>query len=101
MSGAVDIFLVQGILSSRVYAIYKRPRMLKYCLVALFTCCSTISIALIALSMRDVPGEHQIDRVDIDLTHFSNITPSCRINCLLHIKKSSQYMGILVYVYLY
>ncbi|KAL9710663.1 hypothetical protein Ac2012v2_006201 [Leucoagaricus gongylophorus] len=53
--GAVDIFLVQGILSSRVYAIYKRPRMLKYCLVALFTCCSTISIALIALSMRDVP----------------------------------------------
>jgi len=51
--------------------------------------------------MRDVPGEHQIDRVDIDLTHFSNIAPSCRINCLLHIKKSSQYMGILVYVYLY
>jgi len=54
----MNIFVVQGILSNRVYVIYRRPQVLKYCLIVLFSCCSVTSIILITFAMRDVPGEY-------------------------------------------
>jgi len=58
MSGLMNVHLVQGILSNRVYVIYRRPQVLKYCLIVLFGCCSITTIALIAFAMHDIPGEY-------------------------------------------